>query len=46
MVDFKFISRHLLANVPQPPHLFKKDDDTRFETERIQVPPSSVAVSK
>lgn len=46
MVDFKFISRHLLANVRQPPHLFKKDDDTRFETERIQVPPSSVAVSK
>lgn len=46
MVDFKFISRHLLANVPQPPHLFNKDRDTRFETEWIQVPPSSVAVSK
>lgn len=28
MVDFKFISRHLLANVPQPPHLFNKDHDT------------------
>lgn len=46
MVDFKFISHHLLANVPQPPHLFNQDHDTRFETEWIQVPPSSVAVSK